>query len=569
MVGVSHDIPLWGYSGRTIRGSTASSINLDRSIILSPEHTYHILIKFEDDSIEERLVTNEAGEASIITVSPALSEAPVTFCSYTVNHITTVVKPFRLMSVKMDNRNEVLCGGMEYDDDIYDDSIFVVPKDNYSELSFNIPLVENLKLVDGVAKLADGTIENSIGVYFTKPTLSSTGSSVKQFGRARIYLSEDGVSWECRGDSNSESFQIIGGLETWITYKVAVVTVTKEGEESIINNSPQSSLLCVGKMIPPADVEGFVINQIRDKIIFNWTAIEDIDVAGYEIRYGSSWDTGIIIAKSISDTTLTIFNFIVGAGQKYFIKAIDTSGNYSLNATLGIITVNNIPFTNIIKTFAEEPSFTGTLENLEIYSNTLIFSTGSLLGTYTGPVRDNGYVATFKIGINVIVVVDGDSTWLSFPDKRWCDLPEVHWNGTEIAGRASFVVRTSNDNITWTDWQDWYPVDYSCRYFQIKMTLTRDSVDSNLACSAIDYYSDLPDVDDFGVSEVTNAATGKSIVFSKTFHEVPSVNIDIRSGSGVFNTFSVAPDTTGFTVNLWTLGGVAATGAFSYHGHGV
>jgi hypothetical protein len=101
------------------------------------------------------------------------------------------------------------------------------------------------------------------------------------------------------------------------------------------------------------------------------------------------------------------------------------------------------------------------------------------------------------------------------------------------------------------------------------MTIARASTAQTLQCSELNSYADLPDVDEFDDNEITVAADGCAITFTKTFHEIPSVNIDILTGDGYVHKFSVAPSTTGFTVKLYKLDGTAVTGTFRYSAHGV
>jgi hypothetical protein len=84
----------------------------------------------------------------------------------------------------------------------------------------------------------------------------------------------------------------------------------------------------------------------------------------------------------------------------------------------------------------------------------------------------------------------------------------------------------------------------------------------------LQYLGDLPDVDDFGSDEVTNASEGKEVFFTKTYHEEPNVHIEITSGGGVYTQF-VGKSTTGFTVKLFSAQGVAQVGTFDWHSHGV
>ena len=184
--------------------------------------------------------------------------------------------------------------------------------------------------------------------------------------------------------------------------------------------------------------------------------------------------------------------------------------------------------------------------------------------------RNVGFVATFKIGIDAIATISGDDTWQDFGEQTFDDMADSQrFVGAEIPGALTFEICTSEDNNTWSDWATWQPGDYTCSYFQLRMTMTRTSLSQDLQCSQFDYYADLPDVDDFGTGEVTVAADGAVITYNKEYHQIPSINVDILSGDGFIHKFTVAPDLTDTTIKLYALDGVAKTGTFRWASHGV
>lgn len=570
LINVSHDVPAWGQSGRIASGSTTTVINLDRTVVLLSGITYNILVKHSaDDSMEERTITTPAGNVNQVTVSSAFSSAPAAYDDYAVGQITIETKPFRILSIQVDNDHNADIMALEYNESIYDDSAPALPTVDYSALSLGIPNITDLALTSGVVKLNDGTINSSIDVWFSRPD----GTSVfVMYDKARIYLSDNGgLSWLYIGETNGNHFQINEEILDGTTYKVAVVSVGANGVINAVDNSPQQSILSIGKSAPPSDVPTFLVNQNRDNLFFGWTPVTDLDLSGYEIRYGDSWDAGAILATQLKNSNYQSPNISTGTAQNYFIKAIDSSGNYSTNATQAVITIDSIPFQNIISEFMEAAAWTGTKSSTLVVSSVLIVSTGVLTGTYVTPVRDVGFVATFKIGITAVVVdASGDRQFNDDTTTQFDTDPNARFSGEEISGAASFEIQTSTDNITWSGYSPWQFGDYTCRYFQIRMTLTRQNTGQNIECSDLSYFADLPDVDDFsGTLTVSNASTGLAVLYGKTFHQVPAVSISILSGTGVFAGFASAPDTTGFTVKLYNAAGTAETGTFSYHAHGV
>lgn len=103
-----------------------------------------------------------------------------------------------------------------------------------------------------------------------------------------------------------------------------------------------------GKTARPSTVTGFsaTIDQ-HIGVVLNWDDMKaganaddgfaDLDITGYEIRKGSSWDNNDVVATTQS-TTLKIGNLEAGA-VTYHIKAFDADGNYSLLSTFVIATI--------------------------------------------------------------------------------------------------------------------------------------------------------------------------------------------------------------------------------------
>ena len=95
----------------------------------------------------------------------------------------------------------------------------------------------------------------------------------------------------------------------------------------------------VGKTAPPQDVTGFteIINPFI--ITISWDAVPDLDIREYEIRLGLVWETA---------ETLQVINALrwdwetrPTGNEILLIKAIDTTGNESVNAAQATVTIQN------------------------------------------------------------------------------------------------------------------------------------------------------------------------------------------------------------------------------------
>lgn len=569
VISISHDVPQWGYSGRIKNASSKTHVTIDRDVEIGVSASYKLRVRFSDETIEETTVVNAAETTNILDVWPGFSRIPQQYDVYTFGPSTSVKKDFRVISIEKTNKNDVRLTASEYNEDVYDDSEISIPTNNYSDLDLSIPTVNSLRLTERLVKLKDGTIETSIDVWYERPSRDNFVQTIRSF---RIYLSDDdGESWVPRGETINDNYSIIGGIEDMVNYTIAVTTVNGFGEETAIANSAQTAISIIGKSAAPSNVSSFLVNQSRDRLYLGWTEVDDVDLSGYEIRLGSDWVSGQILVTGIKGDHYITIDFRTGTSQSYWIKAIDTSGNYSETATEAVITIDNIPFQNIIVSYSEQTDWNGTKSNTEKSGNNLIVSTGHLSGTYITPIQDVGYVATFRIAIEAVTSLSNSRMFNTDGTTRFNTSATERFTGGELPGVATFRIRTSEDNISWTSWSTWQAGDYKCRYFQLEMTLTRDSIDDTINCSTFDYYVDLPNVDEWGEERIldADANAGKAVVFTKTFHENPTVNISILTGGAIYYRFSVSPTTTGFTVQLYDANGIKRGGTFRYHAHGV
>jgi len=565
VISISHDVPQWGFSGRVQEGSTAVLVKLDRSMVVEDGKSYKIQVRFADDTIEERLITSPTGTHTEISCE-AFPQDPQAFDVFAIGETNKVKKDFRVVAIQREGKSEVQISALEYNEAVYDDSDIILPQNNYSSLSSEIPAVSNLSLTESLVKKTDGTIENAIDVWFDRPAY--VDHFVKSYAKAKIYISDDdGLSWRARGETSGTNFRIIGDIVDHHTYKIKVTSLDSLNEESSLASAPESTITIVGKSAPPSDVPSFLVNRNRDMLYFGWTPIPDVDVWGYEIRRGLDWESAEFITLQQGTHYLTK-DVKRGIGQRYWIKGIDTSSNYSVNAKEAVVTITEIPFRNIIAEYQEQPLWEGAKNNIEKEGESIVITDGVMSGTYTTPVRDFGYVASVHIGIDVIVSTSLGRRFDSDGVTKFNDSPSYRFTGQETLRAASFRIRTSEDNITWKDWEDYQPGDYYCRYFQIELALHRENIGDEITCSTFQYFGDLPDVDDYGNATVVSAVDGKQVFFGKTYHEEPSVHIEIRSGSGIYSQFT-DKSITGFTVKLYDAQGVVQTGMFDWHGHGI
>lgn len=284
----------------------------------------------------------------------------------------------------------------EYNASIYDDrpgaSVTVQQQPSGPNLYAPLSDVQNLTA-------REDNFKNKDGVFVVNILLSWDALPEDQLMRLDYYLiqySEDGgVNFKDAGFASPQKTDfrvVLGNVETLTSFVLRVKTVSDRGAESVGTNV----LLDVsGKVTPPANVEDFDVSFKDDHVEIDWSAIDDADLYGYEIRVGnenSVWETAAIITTESAGTHYNHFAITRGT-KKYFIKAIDNSGNYSEVAAVDTILISNIVGSNVVATFD------AWSRNPVRQGNHPLF--GTLSGNkYTGPascVRFNGVTHMIEV----------------------------------------------------------------------------------------------------------------------------------------------------------------------------
>lgn len=204
----------------------------------------------------------------------------------------------------------------------------------------------------------DGTIEARMRAQWDLPT----DAFVRSGGFAEISykkVTETNFEQSVKVDGVT-NFAIIPNVTAGDQYDVRVRFQNSLGAYS---GSVNVSHTVIGKTAKPSNVPTFNVIQITDDIVtFTWTQVSDLDIAGYEIRYGvvgQTWGELEPLTISRKGTTSTEAQ-VPPSSTLFCIKAVDTSGNRSQTATCRQINLSNSR--TIIAQLNENTSFSGTFD---------------------------------------------------------------------------------------------------------------------------------------------------------------------------------------------------------------
>ena len=561
VIDIAHDVPQWGFSGSVKADSTTTKVKLDREVVIEDTKSYAIRVDFaqpnEDGSprYEERTVPAETppGAYMEIEVSEAFSLAPQEFDVYSFGEVDKVVFPARIMSLRRQRMGEVEIEAQEYNEDIYDDSAVVIPERKISALELDIPNVTNLELTERISRLADGTIEDVIDVWFRKPALATY--LLKRYDKAKIYLSDNnGQSWLLKGETATEHFQIIGDIKDLQAYKVAVVSVSVDGEEKIISNSPQASITVIGKSAPPSDIAYFDVEQLEDELIFGWLPVFDVDLKGYELRMGASWDTAAIIDTIFVGTKYRLPIFAPGINI-FWLKAIDRSGNYSQNAISTSIFITRRPGMNAVYVNYEwgrlnTPDEMWLSENIQRnwdnlhdpnYNHIVLF--GKTINRWKTDEIDWAMMEAGEYDMDAPVAYGAENPYII--QIKIIDFGAVfnvnHLANVSIKTTEGVVFimedRTSVDGINWTDYHLYMPGFITARYWQLRAIVLLLLNVPALGTSFKNHYYwsislfDMPDIK-YTMKDIDIAEEGSNIIFDRSFIIIPTIIASAMKSGG-------------------------------------
>ena len=324
-----------------------------------------------------------------------------------------------------------------YDWDFSADEVIIDAAPNTSlDTVFEVTTPVITSAASGTSQLeigGDGTVTSRVLLTLTPPT----DKFVINGGLLEVQKKKEGEPvWSAAGTVTGASSTVyVSNIIDGALYSFRARYIN-----SIGSNSPWSTELghrVTGKSAPPGNVASFTALQNGALTSFAWSKVLDADLAGYEIRYGPQgsalWQNGnLLVSKKAGNSDTSA---IVPPGDHTFmIKAVDTSGNYSVNATKISLTVTNTHVLDTTLTL-DEYAETGTNVNLEVHpSNALILIsdqsadssldifdesllTYSNVGTHTLPEVDLGSDTLVRVWANITAnLLPGVTTGAAQPE---------------------------------------------------------------------------------------------------------------------------------------------------------
>jgi len=391
VVYVQHDVPEWGDAGMIAAGSTDTVINLDRPVTMNAAKTYMLLVHhsavkiytfqvttvvgmsvyiptpagtfqpvtrlikagrdidivgyevatpftelvlddatgisagdtvelWATDVIEERYVVLDIGDQQTVTVTQGFSQAPVELTQFMFGEATKLKKPFRVRSIEGSHEYTRSLKMLEYNDSIYADPDTAAPTPNYSALPLKVAPVVNMAVSEHIVSTINGIKDRLEVSWEIAPDSAYSG--------AEIWVSTDGGPYAPMGDAGGGATSWEGDFDDDDELIIKIRPYDSVGNKLRLEETDGLAYTVKGKLAPPSNVTNFKATSFTGPIEFAWDSVTDADLRGYEIREGSSWDSGTVVVTNYKGNRFAYLKNEGGVFQ-FWIAAQDTSLKYS------------------------------------------------------------------------------------------------------------------------------------------------------------------------------------------------------------------------------------------------
>jgi len=533
--------------------------------------------------------TREATRLSINVSFSAYDLAIGDIVNITHSSLGYSAKPFRILSIKFNSDFTLGLDLIEHQNTHFSwaskTQQATIPATNLPN-PFTVQPPTSITLDDTLIEYNDGTVIVALDITIG----ASTDSFVDYYQ----------VEYKKSTDSNYIIYAQGSGLNHRVlnvidqdTYDVRVKAVSSLG---ISSSYISASRTIVGAILPPSDVEDFSCNIVGQEAHLSWSQIPDLDLAYYQLRFSeetdgtADWQNSVNLVSKVSRPATSIS--VPARAGTYLIKAVDKLGNFSSNATAIISNVTDTVNHNSIATQSEHPDFLGTLTNTVIADDSIRLDSSELFDSASGLFDDettrffdsgvsnadfyaNGnyeFANVIDIGAKHTARITASLTQTSDnPDDLFdnrsglFDSASSNFDGDTPANcDAHLEIATSDDNITYTAFQNFVIGNYTARYFKFRVFLTSRDLASTPVVSAVTVTIDMPDRI-FSGNDITSGAGTYTVTFTNPFKSVNyATGITMENGN-TGDYFTVSNKTiNGFDVSFFNSSDTAVSRTFDY-----
>jgi len=453
-------------------------------------------------------------------------------------------KPFRVLGLEINEDLTVNVQLFEHQDNFYtfnEKNAISTIADTTLPDSFIVQPPASVTLDDTLVEYNDGTVIVALDV-----TIGASPDSFVDYYQVEYKLSTDS-NFIIYAQGSGLNHRVLNVIDQQV-YDVRVKAVNTLGVSSTYVTAQRT---IIGAVEPPADVTDFACNIVGQEAHLSWTQIPDLDLAYYSLRFSeetdgtADWQNSVALVEKVSRPATSIS--VPARSGTYLLKAVDKLGNFSSNATAIISNVTGITNFNNITTVSEHPDFDGTLTNVVVTDSTIQLDSSELFDSAQGNFDDETS-RFFDSGVtNSDFYSDGNYLFSDVVDigakhtaritaslTQTADNPDDLFDnrsglfdttGSNFDGdtgancNAHIEIATSDDNVTYTAFQNFVIGEYTFRYAKFRVVLISRDNASTPVVSAVTVTIDMQDRI-FSGNDIVSGAGTKTVTFTNPYKTV-------------------------------------------------
>jgi predicted phage tail protein len=183
------------------------------------------------------------------------------------------------------------------------------------------PTVANVRSNETVLlRLSDGTLQDRIAIDMNSPAASV--SAVETYETQWRAVGEQSFGLQV---TPKESAIYLSPVIAGKQYEFRVRAVSRYGAAS--DFTALNTHVVIGKTTPPSTPDTMTATLEGEQVLLQWASVPDLDLAEYEVRRGSTWESAIFVGRARS-TSLRVALIATGT-TTWLVKAVDSIGLYS------------------------------------------------------------------------------------------------------------------------------------------------------------------------------------------------------------------------------------------------
>jgi hypothetical protein len=498
-------------------------------------------------------------------------------------------KPFRIIEITFNEDYTIGLSLVEYQATHYTWATktqqATIPTTNLPN-PFTIQPPSSITLDDQLIEYNDGTVIVALDI-----TIGASSDSFVDYYQVEYKLNAD-ANFIIYSQGKGLNHRVLNVIDQQ-QYDVRVKAVNTLGVSSTYVSASRT---IIGAIEPPSDVEDFSCNIVGQEAHLSWSQIPDLDLAYYNLRFSEAtdgtadWQNSVALVEKISRPATSIT--VPARAGTYLIKSVDKLGNFSSNATAIISNVISVTNFNAIATQSEHPDFLGTNTNTVIADNTIRLDSSELFDSAIGDFDDevtrffdsgvanaDFYASGNYLFTNVIDIGAKHTARITASLTQTSDNPDdlfdnrsglfdtasSNFDGDTPANcNAHIEIATSDNNITYTAFQNFVIGNYTARYFKFRVVLISRDLASTPVVSEVTVTIDMEDRI-FSGNDITSGAGTYTVTFTNPYKSV-NYAVGVTGEDLATGDFFVVENKTitGFDLTFKNSGGTAISRTFDY-----